>query len=158
MKLNYILLFVILLLIVVFISGCTQQTTNPSGMGQEQRTQSTTIEDKKFCPDFSSLSDRISCEGESCYFTVLNDEGVAKVDEYKLYPRDATPGEFYPASVVQTPCRKGSEKGENTDYFYCEGMYTIIKETDSTGNILSSKKSSVKLVVHNSKIIDSICE
>lgn len=133
-----------------------EPTTQPI-IKQQEKQEAEVETPEQDCPDFSSLSDRVWCEDERCLFKVVGG-GIAKTDEYTLYPWDAVPGEFYPYSVVNAPCKKGSKKGENVNYFYCEGMYTIIKELDSTGNILSSKKPLVKLVVHNSKIIDSICD
>jgi len=109
------------------------------------------------CPDFSSLSDRVDCKGNSCSFAVISEDGIGKVGKYRLFPWDARPGVFYPYSRAYASCKQGSEKGENVNNFYCVGMYTIIKETDSAGNILSSKEPYVKLVIHNSKIIDTIC-
>ena len=133
---------------------CTDKNNCGVAGNKPTESQSCTPKVRNDCPDFSSLSDRVSCQGESCYFAVLNDYGSGKVVEYELY----VPDRFYPSSAINVRCRKGIEKGENANYFYCKGMYTIIKEVDSAGNILNSKEPSVKLVVYNSKIIDSICE
>src|SRR3989338_7365418 len=73
----------------------------------------TEIDNQEDCPDFSSLSDRVSCENEeSCSFAILNDGGMGKVGEFKLYPWDATPGQFYPYSVAYATVEKEEKKGK----------------------------------------------
>ena len=115
---------------------------------------------KEDCPDFSSLSDRLLCGESDCgSFIVVGDNGVGKVGKYTLFPGDYDyqAGGGY-SGIARAPCEKGQNPGENVNYYYCKGMYTVITETGSSGNVLSSKKYWVTLVVQDKKIIDSICE
>lgn len=110
------------------------------------------------CPDFSSLSDRVSCNNESCQYWIITNQGSGKVGNYKLMPIGYVSGQMITnlADMV-SQCKRGSAIGENENYFYCRGMYITSVDTDSSGNIISSVNYDVTLVIDNSKIINSIC-
>lgn len=111
------------------------------------------------CPDFSSLSDRVSCDNNGyCYYNIVTNNGAGKVGEYKLLPWGYKEGDFITnLADTMSPCKHGEAEGENINNFYCKGMYITSKETDSSGNIISSTNYDVTLVIKDSKIIDSIC-
>ena len=156
---EYKILIPILLVSIIFISGCSDTSNLSTNTNKATQQTETLKEVEEFCPDFSNSSDRLTCGENSCTFALLG-EGykLARDGEYKLYPWDAVPGQTYPYSFVSAPCRKGSDPGENVNYFYCEGMYTIITETDTEGNILSTRKPAVTLIVSDSKIIETVCD
>jgi len=109
-----------------------------------------------FCPDFASLSDRLHCGADGCWFEVVNERGAGMVNGSKLLPQGYRPGDFFSGTGTIT-CRRGSEVGENVKNFYCDGMYTIIQETDADGTIRNSREPSVRLVVTDGKIVATLC-
>jgi hypothetical protein len=150
-------LFTTLLLLLVACGSAPSTVVVPSNEHPDTaQVADTTSPTVPFCPDFSGLSDRLHCGADGCWYEVVNERGAGMANGYKLLPQGYRPGDFFSGTGTIT-CRRGSAIGENAKSFYCDGMYTIIQETDTDGTIRSSREPSVRLVVTDGKIVATLC-
>lgn len=123
MKQNYIFLSLILLLFIVFISGCAET--------QSLKTAS--------CPNLKNIESYAGYSDMIGKFNIA-DTGNQLFDGWQIKGTGVILGDIF------TPCEKGSKEGENVNYYYCRDM--TAKKIDANGNIVDTRKVTVVLSLY----------
>lgn len=125
-----ILILLVLIIAVLVSSGCT--TLNEEGVKVKAST---------YCPDFKGLQMKFNNVID------LNDiqNYDIKSDNYQIKIDCSNNLGYY---IV---CGKGSETGDNVNYFYCKDIDITQKLIDKSGNIIDTSTKTITIVFDENK-------